>query len=154
MRLGPLTIFLDVLGPEPGAKYSDDHGELGADFDDCALENFQRFLNQRVVFEIVFVERHGRRFVLCRLRGSRGWFAGSARGCGGFRGRGSRGRGGGGRGCFHHGGDAIGRRFGFYKFELSVVVSQFAELGLQQRVVAGVVHQGDVIFKFRGKANR
>jgi hypothetical protein len=31
-------------------------GESGADFDDLAFEDFQCLCNQRVVFEIVFVE--------------------------------------------------------------------------------------------------
>ena len=44
-------------------------------------------------------------------------------------------------------------RFGFHEFELRMGMAEFTELGLEQRVIAGVVHQGDVIFKFGGETD-
>ena len=44
----------------------------GADFDNRAFENFQRFLDERIVFELVFIERHRHGFFLGA--GGRGLF--------------------------------------------------------------------------------
>ena len=62
---------------------------------------------------------------------------------------GCRRRGGFGRRC-----GAANWRFGFDEFDLGVGMTQFEQLGLQQRVVAGVVHQAEVIFEFGIEANR
>ena len=44
---------------------------------------------------------------------------------------------------------AISRgRFGLDEFDLAVRMAEFRELGLQQRVIARVVHQAEMIFKF------
>ena len=47
----------------------------------------------------------------------------------------------------------IRRCFGFDEFNLAVRVAEFGELGLEQRVVARVVHEAEVILKFRVKAD-
>ena len=47
-----------------------------------------------------------------------------------------------------------GRRFGFDEFDLRVCMAKFREFGLEQRVVARVVHETKVIFKFGIEANR
>ena len=47
-----------------------------------------------------------------------------------------------------------GRRFGFDEFDLRVRVAEFGEFGLEQRVVARVVHQAEVVFKFGIEADR
>ena len=46
----------------------------GADLDDLALEQFQRFLNQRIVFEIVFAERNWHQLFPGWLGGTRASF--------------------------------------------------------------------------------
>ena len=45
-------------------------------------------------------------------------------------------------------------RFNLYEFDLRVGVAEFGEFGLEQRVIARVVHQAEVIGKFRIEANR
>jgi hypothetical protein len=55
MQLAGETPALSGTGSE-GQKRKKGSEKLRADLDDLAFENFQSFLNQRVVFEIVFVE--------------------------------------------------------------------------------------------------
>ena len=43
------------------------------------------------------------------------------------------------------------RRFNLYKFDLRIGVAEFGEFGLEQRVVARVVHQAEVVGKFGSK---
>jgi len=47
-------------------------GKSDADFDNLALEDFQRLLNQGIVFEIILVEGNGDRFGFRGGRGRRG----------------------------------------------------------------------------------
>src|SRR5215470_16943313 len=121
----------------------------GADLDNLAFEQFQRLLNQRVVFEIVFVERNGSELFLPR-RSGRDWL-----GCGiGFstsRWSGRRralwlrnawGRNGFGT-CFCK----RGWRFRFDEFDLSVGMAEFSEFGLKQCVVTRIIDQADVVFE-------
>ena len=116
--------------------------ESGADFDDLAFENFQRLLDQRVVLEIVFVERRAAGFSLRRL-GGRGGLGGVAaealperpgrrRSFGSCRTR-----------C---------RRLGLDEFDLAFGMAQFGQFGLQQRVVARVVHQRRGDPQIRGRS--
>ena len=44
---------------------------------------------------------------------------------------------------------SAGGRFRLDEFDLRVGVAQFRQLGLQQRVVARIVHQAEMILKFR-----
>src|SRR5579859_7020441 len=119
----------------------------GADLNDLALENLQRLLDERVVLEIVLVERF--RFFLRRrwrnCAGGRRFLSGSrgrAR-CGLSRfGNGSRRR------------FPIRRTFGLYKFDLRPGVTEFGQLRLQQGVIAGVIDEPDVMLKFAVKTDR
>src|SRR6266478_1369656 len=117
---------------------------LGADFNNLPFENLQRLLNQRIILEIVLVELRrrgffpglagggGRRFCFCRCR------------CGRFRFR---------RG-FHRLSGPVCRPLCLDEFNLRARVAQFAQLRLQQRVVARIVHQTDVVFEFWIKSDR
>ena len=120
-----------------------DGKKLRPDFDDLAFENLQGLLNQRVVLESIFVERNGGGFFL------------GGRGCNGFcnwqnglrRCNRSDRRG---HGRFHFFSNG---RFGLDEFDLAVRVAEFGELRLQQSVIACVVHEAEVIFKFRVEAD-
>ena len=90
-------------------------------------------MNQRVVLEIVLVERHRRGFFPAGRLGSA--FAGLRRGRGGGRGLGR-------LRC------ADGGRLVFNEFDLGVRVTQLGQLGLEQGMIAGIVHQTEVILKF------
>src|SRR5438874_77542 len=101
---------------------------LGADFDDLAFEDFQRFLNQRIVFEIVFIECDRSELFL--------WRGGGSRRSGRFLGRSARNRSFGwqrlrqARWCAPK-----SRSFGFDELELSVRMAKFMQLSLQQIVI-------------------
>lgn len=120
-----------------------------AHFDDLTLKNIESLPNQRIVFELFLIK---------------GWRRGGfGPRCGGTRGRsGSRSlcwrRG---RGSLHrrplgggHGRRCRPRTFGrirLNEFDVQPRVTQFPKLVLQQRLVARVVHQRDVIRKLRGE---
>src|ERR1700690_3760912 len=107
-----------------------DRKNLRPDFDDLAFENFQSFLNQRVVFESFLVERNGGGFFFGRgsnCPGSSPW---------------TRGR----NWCdlnllFNY---FSNLRFGLDEFNLAIRVAEFGELGLEERVISRVVHEAEV----------
>ena len=110
-----------------------------------AFKNFKGFLNERVVLEIIFIERHWRAFL---------WLQAVARG--GDDGSGALAR----RLLLHwlraFAGEAgltisarFGRRFRQHKLYLAIGMAQFRQPGLQQCMVSRVVHQAEMIFKFR-----
>ena len=124
----------------------------GTDFNNLAFENFQGFLNQRIVFKIVFVEGNGGRFRLCGRHGRRSRFglleftlkrvSRTIPHIAGLNSnalvllRGYR------------------RCFDFDEFNLRIGMAKLREFGLEQRVVARVVHESEMICKFGFEANR
>src|SRR5690349_7823020 len=92
----------------------------GADFHDLAFENFERLLNQGIVFEIVLVEWHGGWFCRSGGRGDGGRF--SRRGCGRLWLGGGNRRG----GCFDNCGCVMCGALCFYEFNLRVVMAQLS----------------------------
>lgn len=118
-------------------------------FDNLPLEYLQRLLDERVVLEIILVERHrGGRFFLGRGRGlgGAGRCGGSGRGRGGsWRWR-NRGRGG-------NWSDTASRSVGPHKLDLYAGVAQFSQLGLKQRVVPRIVYETTMVVELGIKAD-
>src|SRR5436190_1594983 len=127
---------------------------LRSDFDNLALKNFERFLDQGIVFEIFFVEGNGREFLLLsrilrhggpsgrhRWRGF--WWECRAR-CGWFRAL-----------CRNFGCTLLSpnRRISLDELNLAIRMPKFGELGLEKRLVFRVVDKTDVILNLRSEAN-
>ena len=119
----------------------------GADFHDLTLEKLEGFPNQRIVLELVFAQPDWRRFfpggrlgrgAFCRCRGrTRGARRRWGRGIDGVWRRRSR----------------LAWRFRLDELDLGLSVSELFELGLNDRSVLRIVHQFQVVGKFRIKSD-